>query len=350
MTLKSVSAICVAAIFSINSSYAIDQTYTQRLRAQLTDISPAVPGRSPVSDAEVITPEMAWNRDQFNPNRIICLSRYEGKNLAGFANYDAVKKLLPAGVEPVLQDFAPGVKGVPTFIASSLNLGYMGCTCPPQFEEFAISVVIKDPGLENPATLTPATAHLAPLYWATNHLKRQETMVRKFSIPEQFAGIPRDPNGEKHIGWIKNGEEIKGIYLKDQSGREIFRASRGNGVIPAATVVVPMVDFITYSLQDTLFQFDGNRNLDLFKLNRHRMSGQFFRLQEFNHLMSYNPLQAPPAESFFIPGVDQIKMEPASAVGRVLTQIQFQPLMWTSDTLNNGVAWTPKPMASALSR
>lgn len=348
----------LSASLTANAGGSNPQNFWKRLLAQKTDINPAAPGPNAVGDHEVITPQIAWDKTRFNPNRMICVSHFDGYELLGVGNYEAVKRLLGPNLEPVVQEFAPGVKGVPVVMAATENIGYIGCSCPAKFEEFMINVQIKDPGIEDPATFSPATAHLAPIWWSTNHLKRQETMVNKFSVPEQFAGIPSDPKGESHIGFFKSGgeagsargasqQDVKGFYLKDQSGKTILTAKRTAGVIPAATTVVPFVDYLSYATQPRKFKFGGNKLYDLFGLDRTEMPGQYYRLQEPNHGMGYHPALPPPMTAFFAPGADSLEFDKNSELGTVLTRIQFMPLVWTSETFNNAMAWAPHPLPLA---
>lgn len=338
------SLIGLVTLAAVVSRGEVSNPFFQRLLAQVTDVNPQWHGSNPAKDNEYITPTVAWDKKRFNPLRIIRVTQTEGVFLIGASDPEVVGKLLGKDVKPVVQDFGNGVRGVPTYIMTTKNVGQVGCSCPPIFEEFSVNVMIENPGLEDASTITPATMHFAPLYLTTNHLKRQETLVHKFMMPEQFAGIPKKAGGESHIGFLQSAVGVNGIYLKNQAGQVVFRANRTKNIVPRAGTAVPMLDLVMYSLKDQVFNFEGDKTYDLFNLDNFRQSGQYFRVQEPNHLMGFDPTKAPPESAFFSPSDDSLFVDSKSEIGALLGQISYKPLVWTSDQLNQAIVWSPRPL------
>jgi hypothetical protein len=313
-----------------------------RVQAQMTDISPQTPGPNPVADDAHITPDIAWDPEQFNPKREICVSSVVNQMLVGYADEGLVKGLLGDGLEPVVADFKLGRRGVPVVVSAGEDIGLVGCTCPPKFEEFAVSVLVKDPGTSGEDGVGSDTSHIVFLYLATNHAKRQETMVHKFSVPEQFVGLPDDPNGQSHIGTYADGDRVKGLYLQDQNGKVVFSAKRRVGHIPQPELSVALSDGIFYS-QGGLFTYAGDTGYDVFGLDGTLMPAAHFRLQDRDHLVAFDANGTPPLDAMFLPLADEWQADPDSDVGRVLHGILFNAVVWSSEAVTQGMAWNQPP-------
>lgn len=318
-----------------------DSDLLKRLEKQMEDITPTQEGSNAVGDGEAITPSIAWDSNRYNHNRMVRLRDSKAYYIVGFSSPQEVSKMLGEGLEPVTQEVAPGVFAVPTYVGVTDNKNFEGCTCPPRFQEFMVTVLVKDPGYNTGKTTTPYTVHVAPLYFSTNHLKRQETLIMKFSIPEQFSGLPRNESDEPHIGLrVSDRGEVRGIYLKNQKGKIIFEGLRKKSVVAAPSVTPYPADFIFYS-NGGKFKFQGNKKFDLFNLDGQIMPRGSFRVQDQNHLMAFNPL-APPVEALFNPQAgDQITFDQNHPVGKLLKRIHYQPGLWYSEAFSNGIAWTP---------
>jgi hypothetical protein len=81
---------------------APSKDYMQRLQKQMGDITPVLAGANPVADDVYVTMEAAWDPTQFNPNRMIRLTKSDTNTLIGLGDPERVAKMLGSKFKPVI--------------------------------------------------------------------------------------------------------------------------------------------------------------------------------------------------------------------------------------------------------
>lgn len=316
----------------------VDKNLMRKLIAQTKEETLTTRGANAYRMDEKVIPELAWNEDKFNPDRMVKLTAEETYSLVGYSDPVQVQAQLGQGLKAVIQDFGNGVKGVPTFIAYTEGTSFVGCTCPPLFKEIKILVAVQSDRPMDEDGVTSSAIHISPLYFVTDHLKRQNSLVKKFDIAIQFAGIPRTKTEKPHIGLYRKNDQVKGFYLLDQDGKEVFSAKKLAGTImkPVETPIDTDI-FIHTSAQQ--LKLDGHKEFDLLNLDGANVKDTYIRVLEKSHHFGYSPAGPTPESQVFKAASDKVQMNTATGLGKVLAQIKYQPLAWSSDATYNGMLW-----------
>lgn len=330
----------VTASFAKNHQGEVYCDYSKmlkKLKVQSREISYAPDGKQAFGDQEAIREPGLWEPVKFNSKRMIRLGLVKGEHLFGSVDTKEYEHLLE-NLDPIL---APDGKPL-AIITRFTNVGFVGCSCPPFFNEIFVALLVKG---DSQIGSSQYATHIVPLFFGTDHIKRQHTLVTKFSIPEQFLGFSTNESQPDHISSIQEGNKLLGFYAKDQLGNMILEARRGKGAfIKSPSLESPYVESLWRLPSLGRYRFEGNKKYDVLATNGSKLTGTRFRIIHDSRVGSrvrygYNPLKPDP-QQFFNPLTDTFKVSGNSLLAKTLRKLNFTPLMWNSEESTGGIAYT----------